>query len=463
MKKQASQKLLYICWFRRNLRVHDNVLLTQANKVADLLIPLYILDPCKVTPKIMSPNRLGFLLESLEDLDNSLSENYFQRLFITFGSPIQILKNMIHHIRGFMNFTGKIVLGIEKDYQPYEKIRDSTITQWAKSSNIRLQFATTQTLWNLDVLGKLNDYKSCKSMTEFKQLIAKIDEPVKDLEPPVYLPPPPKELFIGKVIGNEITNYFGRVQFFDHTPSFGQLGMGYEKHEFSSVFEGGETVSMKRLTVYLRNVQNLKRFNKNTENPTKTNPSTSTQSPYLALGCLSVRKFYHMLRGASRFFESSESEHEDKDKQKSKKASHEIIEKMISSLYWREYNYMIGCFTQNFDQMYDNPISKLTDCWDYNPTYIKAWTEGKTGYPVIDAVMSQLRREGWTHKFNRHIVACFLTRGSLWQTWEVGLNHFQKHLIDFDWSINTANWIWLSNVEFSKKYFDVSVTSSTTR
>lgn len=453
MKKNPKEQILYICWFRRNLRVHDNVLLTQASQVADLLIPLYILDPCKVTPKIMSANRLGFLLESLEDLDSNLRETYFQRLFITFGSPLHVLKNMVHHIRGYMNFAGKIMLGIEKDYQPFERIRDSTVTQWAKNSRIRLQFATTQTLWNLDLLGQLNGHKSCASMTEFKKLISKMDEPVKDLDAPVFLPPPPLELFVGKVQGNDITNYFGKVQFFDHTPSFGQLGMGYEKSEFSSVFEGGERVSLKRLVVYLRNVQNLKRFNKNTENPTKTNPSTSTQSPYLALGCLSVRKFYHMLKATNRFFENSESE--DEEQKRLTRTNQGIIAKMIGSLHWREYNYMIGCFTQNFDQMYDNPISKLTDCWDYNPTYIRAWTDGKTGYPVIDAVMSQLRREGWTHKFNRHIVACFLTRGSLWQSWEVGLNHFQNHLIDFDWSINTANWIWLSNVEFSKKYFDV--------
>ena len=461
MKPNSKKDIIYICWFRRNLRIHDNPLLMQASKVADNLIPLYILDPCQITPKLMSPNRLGFLLESLEDLDNSLNENYGQRLFTTFGSPLQIFKNLIFHIRGFLGFKGKLIIGLEKDYQPYEKVRDTTITQWAKSSKVRMQYATTQTLWNLDLLGKLNNYKSCESMAEFKEFIEKIDEPAKDLEKPMFLPPPLNELFIGKSVRNNITNYFGRVQFFDYTPTFGQLGMGYTKQQYSSVFQGGESVSLERLSVYLRNVQNLKRFNKNSENPTKTNPSSSTQSPYLSLGCLSVRKFYHELKSTKRFFKESESESEEIKNITTKKNKN--VENLLNSLHWREYHYMIGCFTQNFDQMYDNPISKLTDCWDYNPVYIKAWTEGKTGYPIIDAIMNQLNKEGWTHKFNRHVIACFLTRGSLWQTWEVGLNHFQKHLIDYDWSINTANWIWLSNVEFSKVYFDVRITSYTTR
>ena len=454
---KAEKEILYICWFRRNLRIHDNALLMQASKIASKLIPLYILDPCKVTPKLMSPNRLGFLLESLDDLDNTLTEKYFQRLFITCGSPLEILKDMIHHIRGFMGFKGKIIIGLEKDYQPYEKVRDSTIIQWAKLAKVRLQFATSQTLWNLDILGKLNKYKSCKSMSQFRDLVTQIDEPVSDIETPPFLPPPPNELFEGNILGNEITIYFGKVQFFDHTPSFGQLGMGYEKKQFSSVFQGGERISLKKLSIFLKNIKNFKRFNRNSENPTKINPSSSTQSPYLALGCLSVRKFYHSLISAKQFFTESESEKE----QKEISVNHKTVQSLIDSIIWREYFYMTGCYSPNFDQMYDNPISKLTDCWDYNQQYIQSWCEGKTGYPVIDAIMNQLNREGWTHKFNRHVVACFLTRGSLWQTWEVGLNHFQKNLIDFDWSINTANWIWLSNTEFSKDYFDVSVTSCT--
>ena len=44
-----------------------------------------------------------------------------------------------------------------------------------------------------------------------------------------------------------------------------------------------------------------------------------------------------------------------------------------------------------------------------------------TGYPFIDAIMTQLRREGWIHHLARHAVACFLTRGDLWISWEEGL------------------------------------------
>lgn len=47
--------------------------------------------------------------------------------------------------------------------------------------------------------------------------------------------------------------------------------------------------------------------------------------------------------------------------------------------------------------------------------------QGKTGFPWIDAIMVQLRQEGWIHHLARHAVGCFLTRGDLWISWEEGM------------------------------------------
>ena len=64
---------------------------------------------------------------------------------------------------------------------------------------------------------------------------------------------------------------------------------------------------------------------------------------------------------------------------------------------------------------------------------------GRTGFPFIDACMVQLRTEGWIHHLARHAVACFLTRGDLWQSWEVGAKVFEEYLLDADWSLNAGN------------------------
>ena len=91
--------------------------------------------------------------------------------------------------------------------------------------------------------------------------------------------------------------------------------------------------------------------------------------------------------------------------------------------------------------------------WDDDPELLKAWKESRTGYPYIDAIMTQLRETGWIHHLARHSVACFLTRGDLWQSWEKGLAVFEHHLIDADFSINVFNWQWLSCTAHFYQYF----------
>ncbi len=88
--------------------------------------------------------------------------------------------------------------------------------------------------------------------------------------------------------------------------------------------------------------------------------------------------------------------------------------------------------------------------------------------------MTQLRQWGWVHHLARHSVACFLTRGDLWQTWEAGaevaialvfvlvfcswfeeLQVFDRLLLDADWAINNGNWLWLSASAFFHQYYRV--------
>jgi cryptochrome len=69
--------------------------------------------------------------------------------------------------------------------------------------------------------------------------------------------------------------------------------------------------------------------------------------------------------------------------------------------------------------------------------------------------MTQLREEGWIHHLARHLVACFLTRGQLYQSWEKGQRVFEQLLLDADYSLNAGNWQWLSCSSFFYQYFRV--------
>ena len=95
--------------------------------------------------------------------------------------------------------------------------------------------------------------------------------------------------------------------------------------------------------------------------------------------------------------------------------------------------YTIARFTPcDLSKMIGNPISRQIP-WDrVNDPKVKerlqAWSEGRTGFPFIDAIMTQLRCEGWIHHLARHMVACFLTRGDLWISWEEGAKVFDSKL-----------------------------------
>lgn len=67
--------------------------------------------------------------------------------------------------------------------------------------------------------------------------------------------------------------------------------------------------------------------------------------------------------------------------------------------------------------------------------------------------MTQLREEGWIHQLARHAVACFLTRGDLWLSWEEGVKVFEDLLLDADWSVNAGMWMWLSSSSFFQQFF----------
>jgi deoxyribodipyrimidine photo-lyase len=83
------------------------------------------------------------------------------------------------------------------------------------------------------------------------------------------------------------------------------------------------------------------------------------------------------------------------------------------------------------------------DDWDHDDDAFTAWAEGRTGYPVVDAGMRQLRAEGFMHNRARMIVASFLTK-DLYQDWRRGAAHFMSLLIDGDVACNQLNWQWVA-------------------
>ncbi len=110
---------------------------------------------------------------------------------------------------------------------------------------------------------------------------------------------------------------------------------------------------------------------------------------------------------------------------------------------WREfYADVLHHYPHTLTDYYEPRFKKLRyDEGSEAQERFKAWCEGKTGYPMVDAGMRQLLAEGWMHNRVRMIVASFLVK-DLHLEWTLGAAHFEKHLSDFDPASNAHGWQW---------------------
>ena len=179
-----------------------------------------------------------------------------------------------------------------------------------------------------------------------------------------------------------------------------------------SVIEAGEEAALKRFKAFTKN--GLDSYDENRH--FSAIDGTSKMSTYLKFGEIHPRTLLQGL-GESK--------------------AHDTFRKEIA---WREFyadvlfnNPMtdVQYYSEKFAQMrYDKPGEQF-----------KAWCEGKTGYPFVDAAMRQLVLEGWMHNRTRMVVASFLVK-DLHLEWQLGERFFADHLVDYDVASNAHGWQW---------------------
>lgn len=153
---------------------------------------------------------------------------------------------------------------------------------------------------------------------------------------------------------------------------------------------------------------------------------TSALSPHLRFGEISARQIWHAAGAAAA----------------SDPSSAPGIEKFLSELIWRDFNY---------HQLYHRPDIATRPMretqgephWRDDPASLLAWRRGMTGFPMVDAGMRQLWRTGSMHNRVRMLAASFLTKNLLID-WRIGERWFWDTLVDADPASNPANWQWVA-------------------
>lgn len=413
-------------WFRKGMRVHDNPAfkLSYETKTGGGerygLRPVYVLDPHFRKHVRAGPNRWRFLQQCLADLDATLRK-LGTRLYVVRGVPDVVFPDL------FAKWNVKL-LTYETDTEPYARGRDEQVERLASQHGVSVKRAVSHTIYDTESVLRANGGRAPMTYQKFVSVVGSMPAPRRPIPAPDALP---AECLLADDANND-GEY--DVPTLDELLTLKGFGAGDLK---PCLYPGGETEALRRLDERTANKTWVCKFEKPNTSPNSLKPSTTVLSPYMKFGCLSANRFYYRLKeviGNSPHSKPPVS--------------------LIGQLYWREFYYTVAAATPNFDRMVGNPICCQVP-WDDNPDALVAWTNGRTGYPFIDAIMRQLRDEGWIHHLARHAVACFLTRGDLWISWESGMAVFEEFLLDADWSMNAGNWLWLSASAFFHQFYRV--------
>jgi len=126
-------------------------------------------------------------------------------------------------------------------------------------------------------------------------------------------------------------------------------------------------------------------------------------------------------------------------------------EEFRRQLYWRDFfTYIAYHFPHVFGQSFDPRYDLVR--WENDQAKFRAWTQGRTGFPIVDAGMRELNETGYMHNRVRLIAASFLVK-DLHVDWRWGERYFANRLTDYDPSVNNGNWQWVASTGLDPRGF----------
>ena len=375
-----------IVLFRRTLRVSDNEALFEASKRNLPIIPIYVYDRYE--------HRQGaaakwWLHRSLVSLDES---------FRALGLKLVIRKGELQpEVSSLAKESNCSVVYWSRSYDPEIKQGEDKLEAFLQKKGIQVQtFNSTLLIEPKDLKNKQG--KPYQVYTPFSKsvFLADIRKPFpipRDLKRPRSWP---KSIEISKLgLKPKIRWDKGLLE----------------------VWNPGEAKAQEILERFSR--RTIKRYNVSRDFPAV--QGTSKLAPYIHFGEISPqqvwwRLFRHMDQECTKVF--------------------------LKQLIWREFAYYL---LQHFPYTERQPLRKNFEKfpWNRSKKMLRAWQQGQTGYPIVDAGMRELWHTGWMHNRVRMIVASFLTK-DLFVNWTEGAKWFWDTLVDADLANNTMGWQWVA-------------------
>jgi deoxyribodipyrimidine photo-lyase len=371
-------------WLTRDLRVTDQPALRAALDRCGRVVPVFCFDERLLSGRHASGPRTQFLLECLADLDERLGG----RLVVRRGAPERELAAVARDANARE-------LHFSVDSGPFARRRTERVRRAMREQGVAC-FGHPG-LHVVDDLGAL-----CTRAGGPYTVFSAFER--------AWLAAPRREVSgRPRSLGSLPAGVCKGTM-----PTLAQLGLSQEVAE---PLRGGEAAARERLSRFL--LVGVRDYVDGHDALGR--EGTSRLSAYLHFGCLSPREVEERL------------------------PTGEGARALRRQLAWRDFHHhVLQHFPRNarseFSARYRGAIA-----WSRAQRRFDAWREGRTGYPLVDAGMRQLQREGWMHNRARMVVGSFLTK-DLSIDWRWGERHFMRLLIDGDEANNNGNWQWIASV-----------------
>ncbi len=376
-----------VLWFRRDLRLSDHRALIEASSQGPV-VGLFVLDPRLLAQ--CGPSRAHYLAATLA----ALSESMGGALVLRAGEPSSVVREVCRE-------SGATRVVITEDFAPYGRSRDERVERELAAEGI--------TLVRADIPYAIRPGTVMTAAGTPPKVFTPFFRGWEASGPPapvestrgidwLSLPTLTPEAVVAAAGG-------GRPELFE--------GIGDPTaREFDDVGEAG---ARRRLDEFRVRVDE---YAEGRNHPGL--EATSRLSPHLRFGTIHPRQVLDATVTSS-----------------------ESARVFRSEVAWREF---YG------DVLYHHPESRWralqpvmerlrVDEGSEARDRFRAWAEGRTGYPLVDAGMRQLLSEGWMHNRVRMVCASFLVK-HLHLDWRWGARWFLWCLIDADVASNQHGWQW---------------------
>ncbi len=411
-----SNKKIGLHWFRRDLRLAGNPALNFNLKKSDgHVLGIFCFDSKFLSREDFSHNRFAFFIETIRKLREDLHAAGGDLLILD-ELPQQAFPRLIKNLKEKTDFEISL-LTFNRDYEPYARTRDAEIRKTVEGElGIEVQSERDHL-----ILEPHEVYKSPMDQSYYQVFTPFSSRWFRTLQERQYLT---------RIKADEKNSGF-KITWKDVFEN------GLTSQDFPDQLEKFATENQKHVTIKLPQAGSaaafsvLKEFKKhlNDYSVGRDIPSingTSHLSIYLKNGSITTAQIVHFL-----------------ELHKVDIKAQNGATKFLKELIWREFYYHILWHVPAVEKRaFREKYEKIR--WHASDKMFKAWCEGKTGYPIVDAGMRQLNETGWMHNRVRMIVASFLSKDLLLD-YKLGESYFMKMLLDGDLAPNNGGWQWAAS------------------